>query len=118
MVKCNICNREIDKNHTTYFLSENLLLCESCAPQLHTCRGCANREYCAVENNVQNIPPTIVNNIQKDGRIVQQIEMVNPELFKTYCPTCNCSTNDTQCGRKITQYCDNWELHNDYKFKE
>lgn len=117
MVKCNICNREVDEHSMTYFPEVDLLLCANCGPQLYTCAGCANRERCGIQSNEQNIPPTIVRTIQQEGRIMQ-IQVPNPELIKIYCTNCQCALGSTYCGRQTTGMCDNWKLHNDYKRKE
>ena len=117
MVKCNICEREVDEHSLTYFPEENLLLCANCAPQLYSCRGCANRERCGIQINEKNIPPTIVKTIQQGGNVIQ-MQIPNPELVKVYCTNCCCAINENHCGRQTTGLCNNWELPNDFKIRE
>ena len=109
--KCDICEREQDKP-LNLFLNEKLCLCNSCAEQLHTCRGCENRNNCLVEKNPNNIPYTIIDTVRQGGKIYQ-IQKPNPKLVEEYCKDCRCYIGET-CCRKTLLYCSNWKIHNDY----
>ena len=114
--KCGICGTMVSAPYSSYMLDEGLLLCHNCANQLHTCRGCVNREYCEVENNPLNLTPTITKVVTGPNNQTIQIQQPNPVLFETYCPNCKCFQNNI-CMRTIF-YCANWDLHGDYAKKE
>ena len=64
MYQCDICKRT-NETPMTWFIEEELFLCESCGSQLHTCRGCTSRQNCELETNPQQIPPFIIKTFQQ-----------------------------------------------------
>ena len=111
--KCDICKR--DTHRIVYSLEDKLALCQNCADQLHTCRGCANRAKCDWETNPLGIQPYIVQTVSQGG-VTMQRQVPNPKLNEVYCKECKC--NDIisgYCMRQACGYCTKWELHEDYR---
>ena len=112
-MKCNICKRGVNLKDLFYFVEEELFLCPSCTEQLHTCRGCEYRNNCELESNPLNLQIYITTQ-EKKGNMVFQRQEINSQAIEAYCNKCKCQTNG-ECCRNSLGYCNNWNLHNDYK---
>ena len=106
---CDICKRNFEGPR--HYI-EGLILCPSCAVQLHTCRGCEHRENCEAERNPKGYPTKIVKTLNHDNQTFS-VAVPNPQL-REYCEECLCAIG-RECVRILIGYCTNWELHHEYR---
>lgn len=77
--------------------SMHKLICFDCYSKLSTCFGCKHGQYCAFEQDPSPIPKITVQTIRQ-GNMVGQIQIKNPERIKICCTGCPCYKND-KCER-------------------
>lgn len=113
--KCEICKR--DAANLILCLEENLWLCPDCSNRIYGCAGCAHNVKCQLKINPLKLQEVVVQTIRQGNQVVN-IQTINPELFKTYCPKCICgksNEDNTYCMRECCARCDNWELLSELK---
>ena len=99
---CDVCNTPIINPIVDITL--NKILCERCYVALGTCAGCANGSTCLFETDPSPLPKVVTQTIRQ-GNMVGQIQVKNPERIKVCCEGCHCFI-DNECYRTY-QYCKN-----------
>ena len=87
---CQICGKDVDKD--AVFLNEapHYTLCPECAKAFWTCSTCSYGKNCKLQENPDHIPQ-VVNQVVRQGGMVIQQQVVNPELIKRTCQAgCRC----------------------------
>ena len=101
-MKCNYCGRENPQLVFTFF-NENhpVSACPNCAQFYNTCRLCTNNASCEFETNPSPIPKQVMQTIRQ-GNMVVQTAVPNPERTKAFCTDCGCySTDPPMCLRQF-----------------
>lgn len=81
------------------------LLCASCLALLSTCARCKNYTTCSYQSYT-GPEPKIVNKTIRQGNMVMQTQIPNPEVIDKTCDKCLCNYPDLGCMRQ-QGYCGN-----------
>ncbi len=81
------------------------LLCASCLAALSTCARCKNITTCSYQS-YSGPEPKIVNKTIRQGNMVMQTQIPNPEVIEKTCGKCLCNYPDLGCMRQ-QGYCGN-----------
>lgn len=101
---CDLCNK-----FTTLTLihkegEKNYFICQNCFSSFSTCRMCASGKHCAFE--ADTTLPKIVTQTIRQGHMVMQTQVRNPELVKKTCEAgCKCYDKAGQYCRREDGYC-------------
>lgn len=84
-MKCNYCGQAPVK-----VINENCTgACERCASLFGTCSMCLNGVNCEFETNPSPMPKQVMQTIRQ-GNMVMQTVVPNPERIKAFCTNCSC----------------------------
>lgn len=81
------------------------LLCASCLAALNSCARCKNYTTCSFQSYT-GPEPKIVNKTIRQGNMVMQTQIPNPEVVDKTCGKCLCNYPDLGCMRQ-QGYCGN-----------
>lgn len=81
------------------------LLCASCLAALSTCARCKNNITCSYQSYT-GPEPKIINKTIRQGNMVMQTQIPNPEVVDKTCGKCLCNYTDLGCMRQ-QGYCGN-----------
>lgn len=99
-MKCNYCGRDEAnilclRDEVCYFM------CDQCAQYCNTCGLCNQVRYCEFETNPSPIPKQVQQTIRQGNMVVQTI-VKNPERIQAFCVPCQCWNSENQCcGREF-----------------
>ena len=98
--KCKICGKAALKMPLNEIKEHNWEpICDECRNKFSTCAACTQIGYCAFQQDPSPIPPTIMQTIRQ-GPVVMQKEVPNPERIKITCMLCKCWNKElNQCNR-------------------
>ena len=112
ITQCNICKKHIPMKETNVncFEDKILLTCESCSSLLGTCHTCQYQNQCNFKSDYSE--PQMVTKTIKQGMMIMQTQMKNPNLIQKHCLNCKCSyTPQGDCFKDITEgACPSWTL--------
>lgn len=109
---CDFCKTTIPIKDTfiNYFGDKMLLICQNCNNLLGTCHTCVHMAECNFRND--HTEPQMVMKTVRQGMMMMQTQVKNPNLIKKHCTKCNCSygTNG-ECLKEVNgDGCQSWQL--------
>lgn len=104
LLNCNYCGRQpasiINQNGTG--------ACPNCAQAFNTCNLCTHSLSCRFETDPSPLPKQVQQTIRQGNMIMQAI-IPNPERIKLCCPGCSCYSEDPfACWRHVAGTCGNY----------
>ena len=91
---------------------ENTLLCFDHYQALHSCQGCIKNNECAFAND--HSEPQMVMKAMRQGGMIMQTQVKNPNLIKKHCLSCDCAyiiDGEPLCLKESPEFsCQNWKL--------
>ena len=110
--KCAICGQLFLRPGILEEITEDnwIEICHQCSSQFGTCAMCQNHDNCKfTEASYRPDLPPFVMTTQRQGNMVIQQQVPNPERIKTICQTeCKC-WYEGGCARNIAQTCGNYK---------
>ena len=85
-------------------ISNDRLYCQKCAACFDTCSLCLNSAQCEFENNPSPLPKVIQQTIRQGTMVIQQT-VRNPERVKQFCFPCKCFDQDDLICRRQDNWC-------------
>ena len=112
MTLCSLCHKELENERlvTIDILQDgsNRLVCLNCSQILGTCYLCKHKE-CKFETDENCKLPKIVTQTIRQGNMIQQFQIKNPERIKETCEKdCLCYINN-KCIREFCKKCEYFE---------
>ena len=108
-MKCDYCGRE--NIHAPIVVpieySDPKLMCDQCFPYCNTCGLCNQVQYCEFETNPSPIPKQVQQTIRQ-GNMVAQTVVRNPERIQAFCVPCQCWNTENQCCGREFGTCGNY----------
>ena len=115
---CAICGQAFVGSGLLEHKSEDTWVryCHSCQSKFGTCAMCQNYDNCKfMEQSYRPDLPPFVMTTQRQGNMVVQQQVPNPERVKAICQTeCKCWYEEG-CARNIAQTCENYNFIGDKK---
>ena len=103
-MNCNYCGQQ----PATIINPEGTGACSRCAQAFNTCNLCMNSLKCEFETNPSPLPKQ-VSKIIRQGNMVMQTVIPNPERIKVLCVSCPCYSEDPFiCKRAVAGTCGNY----------
>ena len=101
-MNCNYCGRENPCFIITVFNDDTpTAMCPNCAQYIGTCSLCPNGVKCEFETNPSPLPKQVQQTIRQ-GNMVAQTIVRNPERVKAFCTDCQCYNIDlSACSRQF-----------------
>lgn len=98
--KCTLCGNQLLDFVIWYndAKSEPHILCQECANKQNTCATCAVAADCRFQTDPSPIPQVILQT-QRQGNMVMQVQVRNPERIATTCALCDCWDGEV-CNRE------------------
>jgi len=108
---CQVCGKDVDKDAVFQNDPPYYTLCPQCAQAFWTCSTCSHVKNCKLQENPDHIPQ-VVNQVVRQGGMVIQQQVVNPELIKRTCQAgCHCYHAESQtCFKQNLGICPQHEL--------
>ena len=107
MNNCEICGQPIGRLAGTILEQDSKevwhIYCARCAELLKTCQACS--APCEFETNPDPMPKVVMKTI-KQGNMVMQAQVMNPDRVNKFCPNCFCYDEDNGCKRQFNIGCD------------
>jgi hypothetical protein len=113
---CPICQKsKRSKEFYVYtFETKNLMVCEECVQHIGTCATCANQHCKLMDDNSE--PHTVTRTIRQ-GAMIMQTQVTNPNLVVKHCQKCKCSNGVDPAIQDIVCFkgqngssCSNWQI--------
>lgn len=109
LYQCSICNSAIAPQSVIF--ADTNILCPSCYSKKNTCLSCSNAESCAFEEDTScDLPKTIIHT-RRQGPMVIQEQVRNPERATKLCSSCPCyiegecaRSREGVCGQYLRKY--------------
>ena len=103
---CDICSRQINTKNSV--LCEDKIFCFDCYNYCGSCSMCQLGESCEFQTNPSPLPKQIMKVIRNGNMVVQQ-PVINPERVKLFCTECKCFSKDAQvCNKMTAKTCSNY----------
>lgn len=102
-IPCDYCGRPV----STIVDSEGNCSCVDCYKQFDTCIMCCNGNTCAFETDPSPIPK-VVTQTMRQGPMVMQTQVKNPERVKQFCFPCKCFNQDELLCGKEDRWCSSY----------
>ena len=101
-MKCEYCGRENPQYILTRYAEDRIVLtCPNCAQFFNTCRLCSHAQFCEFETNPSPLPKQVQQTIRQ-GNMIAQTVVRNPDRIKAFCFECPCWNTENQCcGREF-----------------
>lgn len=110
LTKCDCCNASWNGEGAQLF--EGDVICPSCGNSLGYCPTCELAQICPFETSSSPVPKVILKQI-KQGNMVMQTQIKNPERIKVTCESeCKCWNTEHQFCMKQDGFCANWDFRN------
>lgn len=92
---------------------ENYLFCQGHYNAIHSCQGCINNNVCTFVSD--HSEPQVVMKTIRQGGMIMQTQVKNPNLIQKHCSQCQCSYADGTsfaCVKDSSDHlgCQNWQL--------
>lgn len=117
---CPMCGQPIQQGGVFLHEAPHLLLCDNCGLNFWTCLSCKfSEKKCEFLANPNHLPPIITKTIRQGNMILQQ-QMMNPDLINETCKAgCRCWNAETEtCLKQALHSCDRHELAAIYQQQE
>lgn len=103
---CDMCGKILLDRRGIIIQSNDtyMIFCEDCYNALGRCSTC--KQQCSLDKD-NTMPHTVMKTIRQ-GNMVMQAPVLNPDLVAKHCPRCNCY-HDNQCSRRNSSSCDRYE---------
>ena len=90
-IKCRICGNNYKQSDILVyqFDNSNVYLCPSCSQHISTCATCINQSNCGFK--ADRSEPQMVSRTVRQGMMMMQTQVKNPNLIKKHCLNCLCS---------------------------
>lgn len=95
---CEICGRRL-LAHEAY-IENSHIYCPQCFKALKGCAACSHSQKCNWETDPSPLPKFITKTIRQGPMIMQQT-VPNPERIKAICFGCPCCHEETFCARQF-----------------
>lgn len=99
---CEICNMPILGNKYIELIGDVFhVICTTCNSKMYTCQLCNKGQECLFLTDPSSIPK-MINKTIRQGNMIMQTQVRNPEREKITCHKCNCWIDDMcqkECGR-------------------
>lgn len=109
LINCELCNNLMLPN-AAFIVPTNgayRTLCGKCAANLTHCVYCRQNNLCEFETNADSSPKVILQE-QRQGNMVMQTQIKNPERVKKFCYSCSCwNTEEEVCFKEYGIGCIN-----------
>lgn len=106
-MKCNLCQRESDNYLIDVTTGSPIIFCANCYSKLNTCYTCINRDKCDFETDTSCTEPKVVMQTIKQGSMVIQQQINNPNRIKQTCALA-CPCYNEKCNKE-DMYCPNYQ---------
>lgn len=111
--RCSLCGQPSDALTLYNVDNEWYTFCPSCYQHIHTCNTCGRGQECSFRGDTSE--PPIVTQTVRQGNMVMQTQIKNPNLVTKHCMTCRCSYlegTEPNCLKEINlgSGCPNWQL--------
>ena len=103
-IPCDYCGRPA----STVVDDEGNCSCVSCYQRFYTCYMCDHAVTCEFENNPSPIPKQVQQTVRQ-GNMVMQTVVKNPERVKQFCFPCQCFNQDELYCRREDSWCKNYK---------
>ena len=90
----------------TAIINLNEVLCRDCGKNIGLCVTCKNGKTCEFRNNPDPTPHMIPQTVRQ-GNMIMQTQVPNPERVARYCHSCECFSKELGC-LKETGACEKW----------
>ena len=107
MYNCAFCGRPNAKIITPDD-KRHYLMCIQCYQAFNTCQACVNGSVCDFETNPSPLPKQIPQEIRQ-GNMIIQTTVPNPERVKLTCFNCKCFNEDELLCCKQFNYCQHYK---------
>lgn len=108
---CKFCN-ETQNLILAYFGNNFIPVCEIHEQLFHTCQTCEKSKQCGFREDTSE--PQFVMRQVRQGNMVMQTQVKNPNLVEKHCRRCSCYFPDSGDGRCLqegqTENCPLWSL--------
>lgn len=82
-----------------------LTFCQECTSKLSSCAFCLKAEVCEFETNPDPMPKVTVQQMRQ-GNMVMQTQIRNPERVKKFCHSCHCwNAKEEMCFKEYEVGC-------------
>lgn len=99
IIQCEICGKHMGSESAIVDSETAKLICDNCATETGTCKTCKHTE-CKLKNNDLGLPIYVMETIRQ-GNMVMQQQVINPELIEKTCKAgCKCWFNETCCKQE------------------
>ena len=108
---CYSCHRALLPEGTILVKGNDVYLtfCQECASKLSSCAFCFKAEACEFETNPDPMPKVTIQQMRQ-GNMVMQTQVKNPERIKKFCPSCRCwNTEEEVCFKEYGIGCNTHE---------
>lgn len=110
--ECTICHQKkegiylwYDEEYTVY-----CPICPTCFAKIGTCDTCTYGNICELMTD-QSEPPYVMQTVRQGPMIMQQ-QVKNPNLIARHCNKCCCSFDGKTCNKENEDItCNNWKLN-------
>lgn len=97
--QCSICGKGILSGA---IVSGGKLYCSDCAKLIDTCVTCAMQDTCAFDTDPSSLPKAVMKQV-RNGNMIMQTQVRNPEREKITCHNCSCWF-DNKCNKTEENY--------------
>lgn len=104
ITECGICHTPIIGTKYIEKINDKFhILCSKCNAKMNTCELCDKGQECLFITDPSTLPKVVMKTVRQ-GNMVMQTQIRNPEREQIICPKCKCWINDEcqkECGRCI-----------------
>ena len=90
VTSCEFCNIPlIGKKYLELIDDKYNVLCPSCHSKMYTCQLCIKSNKCLFQTDPSSLPKTVARTVRQ-GNMIMQTEVRNPDREKITCTKCDC----------------------------
>ena len=95
---CDRCGTEFLPSSAV--INDTEIICGNCAKLLGTCATCKNAQICEFRNNSDPMPQVVMQTVRQ-GNMIMQTQVKNPDRIAKFCPSCSCFSSEHGCLKEV-----------------